>query len=1088
MPPARASADARLTRYVRVLATILALLCLVPLANQARPWGRIGTGVAVPIEAGMLLISALGLLAGASRRVLLQTSIGAVLLALILPTLPSLPGVSTLAAAALPVRSWAVGVSSGSAAAFLIIGLSFLAAPLPRLGATVGGMAGLSLVSLSSFVVVERLFGPHQGMASEVLSGMPAFGPVGALICAAGLLLLGWRDGDRCGDLPRWLPHASATGVYSGAMLLGATLMATYPGESGPLVFATTLTLGCALAVLTGVCVRLMQLARERASQSDAAAAALTASEQRLKLALGNARHGLWDWDLANETFVLDDNWWAILGYRRGEMPDALASWAETMHPDDRDHVTEALKRSLKSEDALFDVEYRALRKDGQWIWINTRGRVQSRAEDFTATRMMGTIHDISDRKRAQQVLQEQQQRYRQIVTGASDIIYRTDENGHFNFVNAAAERVLEMDAQTLLGRHYLTLIREDARLAAQEFYAEQAAQQRANSYYEFPVVTGSGAEIWLGQNVQVITDERGIVCFQGLARDITERKRMERALQDAHDRALDSARLKSEFLANMSHEIRTPMNGVIGLTSLLKDTALSPTQQAYVEGIRTSGDALLTVINDILDSSKIEAGMLQVESIDFELHSMVESTLQMFAEPARRKQLSLAAVVDADVPAVVCGDPNRLRQVLTNLIGNAVKFTTEGSVRIRVANMPRRGELGSIRFEVHDTGIGMSPEVLDRVFQPFVQADTSTTRRFGGTGLGLAISKRLVELMGGMIDVTSQVGRGSTFWFAVPLHTAADAVHHDLPLLDTHTAGYEATSLPVWSDVPARPAAATVVLGNGTRILVVEDNPVNQAVARGMLEGLGYSVDLASDGLEALDAIDRRSYAVVLMDCQMPRMDGFTATAEIRRRQSSTSRIPIIALTAYATEGERERCLDAGMDDYLSKPVSKPDLARALARWTNERDTAVPEVAVSAGPANSTTQEIDLERMAGVREEMGDEGLRELVDMLLTDVAGSAAAFRTLAGAGEFAEVARQAHRLKGSCRVLGFDQLALVYDELELLPECASRDAIDARAGEIEERLLALRARWSHVNSQLPTSNDQSAARNPQTPIPHV
>ncbi len=590
----------------------------------------------------------------------LQTAIGAFLLALTLPALPSVTAATALADAAAP-SSWSLRIPSGSAAAFLIIGLSFLAAGLSRLRATAAGMTGFSLVVLSLFVVVERLFGPHQAATSGVLTGMPAFGPAGALICAFGLLLLGWRDGERCGGLPRWLPHASATAGFSAAMLLGATLMATYPGESAPLVFTTSIALGCGLAVLTGLCVRLMQLARERATQSDAAAKALTASEEQLKLALSEAR-------------------------------------------------------------------------------------------------------------RAQQILQEQETRYRQIVDGASDIIYRTDDNGHFNFVNTAAERVLEMTAETLLGRHYLTLIREDLREAAREFYAEQAAQQRANSYYEFPVVTGSGAEIWLGQNVQVLADERGVIGFQGLARDITERKRMERALQQAHDRALDSARLKSEFLANMSHEIRTPMNGVIGLASLLGDTALSATQQAYVDGIRTSGDALLTVINDILDSSKIEAGMLQIESIDFELHSAIANTLQIFAEPARRKQLALAVVIEDDVPAAVCGDPNRLRQVLTNLIGNAVKFTSAGSVRLHVSSMPRRGDISTIRFAIRDTGIGLAPDVLGRVFQPFVQADSSTTRHFGGTGLGLAISKRLVELMGGVIDVESQPGLGSTFWFAVPL------------------------------------------------------------------------------------------------------------------------------------------------------------------------------------------------------------------------------------------------------------------------------------------------------------------------------
>ena len=952
--------EARLTRYVQIASAILAVLCLVPLALPRRVWGVMGTGVAVPGEAIMLLVCALGLVAGASRWFRVQTAIGAGLLALTLPALPAVTSAATLGPA-LAVGS-SLGISSGSAAAFLIIALSFIAAGLPRLRAMAAGMAGLSLVALSSFVVVERIFGPHNGMPTEVLTGMPAFGPAGALICAFGLLVLGWRDGDRCGGLPTWLPHASATGVYSGSMLLGATLMATYPGESGPLVFASTLILGCVLAVLTGICVRLMQLARERAAQSDKTAAALASSEERLKRALGT--------------------------------------------------------------------------------------------------------------------LQEQEARYRQMVDGASDIIYRTDDNGHFNFVNAAAERVLETTADKLLGRHYLTLIREDLREAAREFYAEQASQQRANSYYEFPVVTSSGAELWLGQNVQVLADERGVLGFQGLARDITERKQMERALQEAHDRALDSARLKSEFLANMSHEIRTPMNGVIGLVSLLNDTALSATQQAYVDGIRTSGDALLTIINDILDSSKIEAGMLQIESIGFELPTTVTSTLQMFAEPARRKRLELSVRIEDDVPVFVCGDPNRLRQVLTNLIGNAVKFTSEGAVKVYVSNVPRRSGNSFIRIEVQDTGIGLSPDVLARVFQPFVQADSSTTRRYGGTGLGLAISKRLVELMGGTIGADSQAGRGSTFWVAVPLTEVPADVQSGLPTLEARASEHDTSPLPVWSAPAREQPAIRAISKNGRRILVVEDNAVNQAVARGMLEGLGYRVDLAGDGLEALDAIDRGSYAAVLMDCQMPRMDGFSAAAEIRRREAGASRIPIIALTAYATSGERERCLEAGMDDYLSKPVSKADLARVIHQWTAEAATPAP----SPAPVQRVNDgAIDLDRMADIREEMGEAGLSELIDMLMTEIEDSAPAFRLLAASGEFAEITRRAHRLKGSCRVLGFEQLASLYDEVECLPAGAMTERIQILAEEIEDQHLAIRALWT-VNFQLPTSKSQRPSGNAQ------
>jgi CheY-like chemotaxis protein len=371
-------------------------------------------------------------------------------------------------------------------------------------------------------------------------------------------------------------------------------------------------------------------------------------------------------------------------------------------------------------------------------------------------------------------------------------------------------------------------------------------------------------------------------------------------------------------------------------MTQLLLDSDLSPQQRADAETIRASAETLLTVINDILDFSKIEAGKLELHETDCDLGELIHSVTGLLAGAAREKGIALQTTIAPDLPRAVRGDPVRLGQILINLVGNAIKFTERGTIELRVASSESRGETLSARhsqlaapnpplvtFAVADTGIGIPPEVRSRLFEPFTQADGSTSRRFGGTGLGLAIARRLVEQMGGEIGVESEEGVGSTFWFAVPL--AEQGVEIPAPTWDK----------PTVSMVPPPPDAGPSP-ASGQRILLAEDNPVSQLVAARMLRRLGYEPDLVSTGREAIAAADAGTYAALILDCQMPEVDGYEAAREIRRREAGQSgrHLPIIALTANAMPGDRERCLAAGMDDYLSKPMRLADVAVLLRRW----------------------------------------------------------------------------------------------------------------------------------------------------------
>jgi signal transduction histidine kinase len=380
---------------------------------------------------------------------------------------------------------------------------------------------------------------------------------------------------------------------------------------------------------------------------------------------------------------------------------------------------------------------------------------------------------------------------------------------------------------------------------------------------------------------------------------------------------AREAAEIRSRFLAAMSHEIRTPMTGVLGMTELLLCTPLNPEQRHYAETIKESTESLLRIVNDILDLSKIEAGKLEIESVVFDLRVTLRAVTTILLPQAHAKGLRLITEVAEDVPAWLSGDPGRLRQVLVNIAGNAVKFTERGQVRLLAEMADCEGERASIRFRIEDTGIGIAPDQIEAIFEEFVQVDNSAARRFGGTGLGLSIAKRLVEMMGGQIGCSSRLGQGSVFWFTLPFRIAP--------------------AMPC-GEARSGPEAPHGLSGQRPRVLVVEDNPVNRTIAVRLLAREGCQVDAVESGQEAIEACAATEYDLVLMDVNMPGVDGYEATRQIRRREAAGRHTPIVAITASAMKGDRDRCLECGMDDYVSKPFSADRLRELLQTWARPR------------------------------------------------------------------------------------------------------------------------------------------------------
>jgi len=777
---------------------------------------------------------------------------------------------------------------------------------------------------------------------------------------------------------------------------------------------------------------KLLKSLAENAKMLEEKTADLMSEKQKLAQAQKLAHVGSWEYNIKDNIFSCSDEMYRILHVEPGQEPMTYKRFIDFIYPEDREGAVDEINRAIKRKRA-FEFTNRIISRDGHTHFLLVKGEMLL-DKDGEILKVIGTSQDVTQRKK-----EEQLEQLALVAIKSYNAVTIADREGRIEWVNEGFTRLFGYKLKDVRGTYGEILRKgEKTGLSPDNDHYQTLIREKRPLSYESKNYSKSGKEYWVLTSLTPLLNDNGEVeKIISIDSDITRRKRAEqeliiankiaehsiyksnRALEELHKakkEVEESLKVKEQFLANMSHEIRTPMNAIIGFTNLLLKSEQTHEGIQYLNAIKTSGQNLLVIINDILDFSKLERGKITIENIPFKLSQLVATVVDLMLPKAVEKNVKLSSSIDKNIPEMLLGDPTRLNQVLINLVGNAIKFTNQGSVKIAVAVINETPEDISLRFSIADTGIGIPPESVDKIFQGFTQASSDTTRKYGGTGLGLAISKELVELQGGEISVTSKLNEGSTFVFWLKFKK-------DSSLRDTREPGTVEKKVDEFR------------LDN-VRVLLVEDNLFNQMLASKILENWHCKVEVAENGLVAVDKAAKMDFDVILMDIQLPEMDGYQATTHIRDKiQGPRSKVPIIAMTAHAFAEEIEKCKRIGMDDYISKPFEESKLYEKMTRALKSRNGQAHSNGKAAGlEAEIKKNLVDLTYLRKVSNS-DPEFMAKMIGVFVEQTPTLLNAIKESAAKKDWTELKNILHRIKPSIAFMGISELGLDIGIMEKL-----------------------------------------------------